>query len=318
MPTLDEILKEINKAKSIVLLVHENPDGDALGSGVAMYLALKNYGKDVDLVIPKYPRIFEGVMNLKEYALKEGTKKKYDLAISLDCATIKLLNGWSNYFEDANEKIVIDHHETNSMFGDLNYVDLSAPACAQVIYTIFKYYGWNVNKEIGTALMTGIITDTGGFQYQCVSKETFHIASELLDAGVNMARIYKQVLETHSRASFELKRMALDRMEFLENGKVSFTYITKEDEEKVHAENGDYEGIVNEGRNIEGVEVSIFLHEIDSGMKASLRSNDYVNVSDVCLMFGGGGHAKAAGATMQGSIRDIKEKILKEVKRQLK
>lgn len=318
MSTLDEILKEIKKAKNIVLLVHENPDGDALGSGVAMYKALKRINKDVELIIPKYPRVYEELLDLKKCTLKEGTKKKYELAMSLDCASIKLLNGWSNYFEDADEKIVIDHHSTNSMFGDLNYVDWSAPACTQVVYTMFKYYGWDIDQEIGTALMTGIITDTGGFQYSGVSKETFQIASELMDDGVNMSKIYKQALETHTRTSFELKKMALDRMEFLEDGKVTFTYITKEDEKNVNAENGDYEGIVNEGRNIEGVEVSIFLHELDNGFKASLRANNYVNVSDVCLMFGGGGHLRAAGATMQGTPEEIKKKVLAEVKRQLK
>ena len=107
-------------------------------------------------------------------------------------------------------------------------------------------------------------------------------------------------------------------MEFLEDGKVTFTYINREDEEAVHSETGDYEGIVNEGRNIEGVEVSIFLHEIEDGMKASLRANSYVNVSDVCMMFGGGGHIRAAGATMHGTPEEIKEKLLNEIRRQLK
>lgn len=317
MSTLDEILKTINKAKNIIILTHENPDGDAIGCSLAMGMALKNLGKDPEIIMPKYPRIFNnlpGVDMIKE----QGTKKNYDLAISVDCATIKLLNGWTNYFEEADERIVIDHHSTNSMYGDLNYVDYSAPACAQVLYTMFQYYKWEVSQEIGTCLVTGIITDTGGFQYSGVSKETFSIVSDLMSAGVNISKIYKQSLETHTKTSFELKKLAINRMEFLEDGKVTFTYITKEDEENVNAENGDYEGIVNEGRNIEGVEVSIFLHELDNGFKASLRANEYVNVSDVCLMFGGGGHLRAAGATMQGTPEEIKEKILAEVKRQLK
>lgn len=166
--------------------------------------------------------------------------------------------------------------------------------------------------------MTGIITDTGGFQYSAVSKETFEIAAELLGSGVNISKIYKKVFATHTKGNFELRKIALQRMEFLEDGKVAFSYITKKDEEKVNAEDGDNEGLVNEGRNIEGVEVSIFLREIDEGMRVSARSNDYVNVSDVCLMFGGGGHVHAAGATMQGTVEQIKEKLLKEVKLQLK
>lgn len=317
MSTLDEILKEINKANNIVILTHENPDGDAVGSSLAMYLILKRLNKNVEIIIPKYSRVFSKLPKIDE-TLQEGTLQKYDLAIALDCATIKLLNGWANYFEDAKERIVIDHHSSNSMYGDLNYVDLGSPACAQVIYAIFKYYNWEIDQDIGTCLMTGIITDTGGFQYSAVSKETFEIASELLSLGVNISKIYKQMLATYTKTSFELKKLALNRMEFLEDGKITFTYITKEDEENINAETGDYEGIVNEGRNLEGVEVSIFLHETDKGFKASLRANEYVNVSDVCLMFGGGGHVRAAGVTMQGTPQEIKEKLVKEIVRQLK
>ena len=317
MSTLNEILKEIKKANSICVLAHENPDGDAIGSCLSMCLALKKLGKDVDVIIPKYPRIFKTLPG-SEFIKEQGKKDRYDLAISLDCATVKLLNGWTNYFEDARSKIVIDHHATNSMFGDLNYVDISAPACTQVLYIMFKNFKWEIDIDIGSNLMVGIITDTGGFQYSGVSKETFEIASELLSLGVNIPKIYKQVLSTHSKPSFELRKIAIDRLEFLEDGKVTFTYITKEDEKKVKAETGDYEGIVNEGKEIEGVEVSIFLHETDKGFKVSLRSNEYINVSDICLMYGGGGHPRAAGVTMQGTIPEIKDKILSEVKRELK
>ena len=312
MSTLDEILKEIKKAESICILVYENPDGDAIGSALAMTLALKKLKKKVDPIIPIYPRIFKSMPGI-ELIKEQGKKENYDLAIALDCATVKLLNGWANYFEDAKSKIVIDHHVTNSMFGDLNYVDISAPACTQVLFTIFKNFGWEIDNEIGTDLMVGLITDTGGFQYSGVSKESFEIASELISSGVNISKIYKKVLSTRSRTSFELRKIAVNRLEFLEDGKVTFTYITKEDEGKVNAENGDYEGIVNEGKEIEGVEVSIFVHETDKGFKASLRSNEYVNVSDICLMFGGGGHPRAAG-----TIEEIKEKILSEVRRVLK
>ena len=312
MSTLDEILKEVKKANDIVILTHNNPYVSAIGSSLAVYIALKQAGKNVEVVIPKMPRI-QNFLPCADEVKKEASKQSYDLAISLDCATIKLVNGWANYFEDAKTRIVIDHHSTNDMYGDLNYVELSSPACAQVLYVLFNYYNIEITPEIGTCLMTGIITDTGGFQYSAVSKETLEIAAELLGS-----KIYKKVFATHTKGNFELRKIALQRMEFLEDGKVAFSYITKKDEEKVNAEDGDNEGLVNEGRNIEGVEVSIFLREIDEGMRVSARSNDYVNVSDVCLMFGGGGHVHAAGATMQGTVEQIKEKLLKEIKLQLK
>lgn len=317
MSSLDEILNKINESKSIVILTHENPDGDAVGTSLALYMGLKNLNKDVELIIPKYSKVFEGLPQV-ESIISEGKKDKYDLAISVDCAAINQLNGWSSYFENANYRITIDHHSSNAMFGDLNYVDMSSPACAQVMYVLFRYYDWEITADIGTCLMAGIITDTGGFQYSGVSKETFEIASNLLSKGVNISKLYKKLLATNTKTSFELKKIALNRMEFLEDGKITFTYITKKDEKKINSQIGDHEGIVNEGRNIEGVEVSIFLHETDKGYKVSLRSNEYVNVSDVCLMFGGGGHLRAAGATMQGSPKQIKTKLLGEIKRQLK
>jgi len=317
MTTIDQILKCIKKSKNIVIVTHENPDGDAVGSSLAMYHALKGLKKNVDIIIPEYAKCFNELPGIEE-VIKESDKV-YDLAISLDAATDKLLNVWVKYFREADQRIVIDHHSTNTMFGDINYVDLSAPACAQVVYMLIKHYRWKITPEIGTCIMAGIITDTGGFQYSGVSKDTFNIAAELLDVGVNISKVYKKVFDTKTRSSFELRRIAIDRMEFLEDGKIAFTYVTNEDERKVNAGVGDYEGIVSEGRSVEGVEVSIFLHELKDGeFKISLRSNSYVNVSDVCIMFGGGGHIRAAGAKMTADPLVIRDKVVNEVKRQLK
>ena len=229
-----------------------------------------------------------------------------------------MLNGFTKYFENAKVKIAIDHHGTNTMFGDINFVNPDAPACAQIMLGILGHFGIEINKEIGTCILTGIITDTGGFRYSGVTAETFEFVAYLLNKGVNVSKVYKQVLQTKTKASFELHRLAEDRLEFLEDGKVAYTYITQEDEEKVDAQSGDHEGIVEVGRDIEGVEVSIFVRQTEKGCKISLRSNDYVNVSDVCLILGGGGHPRAAGALMQGSLEQVKEKILYQVRSQLK
>lgn len=315
--TVDNILEEIKKAKTIVILTHENPDGDAVGSSLAMYMALQKMGKEVDLVIPVLPKLYAFLPKAEE-AKKEGSTTPYDLAIALDSATIKMLNGWSNYFETAKVKVVIDHHGSNTMYGDYNYVNPVAPACAQILITVLEYFGIEIDKEIGTAILTGIITDTGGFQYQSTTPETFEFASELLKKGVNVSSIYKKVMNTKSKANFELRKRAIERMEFIEKGKISFTYITMQDEQEVNAEPGDHEGIVEEGRAIEGVEVSIFLRETEKGYRASLRSNDYLNVSDVCLMFGGGGHIHAAGCTIAQNLEQVKEKLVNQVKMYLK
>lgn len=317
MSTLDNILEEVDKAESIVILTHENPDGDAIGSSLALYNALKNYGKKPDIIIPEFPRTFDFLAGVDEIK-KESDVTKYDLAISLDCATIKMLNGFANYFEDAKVKITIDHHNTNTMYGDYNYVSGDAPACAQIVLIALEYFKMEITKDIGTCLLTGIITDTGGFKYSGVTAETFELVAGLLNKGINVSKIYKKVLQTKTRANFELRKIAANRLEFFEDGKIAFTYITKEDEQSVNAENGDHEGIVEIGRDIEGVEVSVFLRQTDKGCRVSMRSNEYVNVSDVCLLLGGGGHMRAAGCTMQCTIEQAKDKILRQLKSVIK
>lgn len=315
--TLDTILEEIKKAEKIVILTHEGPDGDAVGSSLSFGLALKSLGKDVDIIIPEYSKSFSFMPGISE--LKEKSDiEKYDLAISLDCADSKILKGYTRYFENAKMKIVIDHHGSNTMYGDINFINPVAPACCQILIGMFEYFSIEVTKDMATCIMTGIITDTGGFCHNATS-ETFEFAADILRIGVNISEIFRRALYTKNKANFELNKRAMDRIEFLENGKVAFTYITAKDEEEVGAVQGDHEGIVECGKNIENVEVSIFLHEIKGkGFKVSLRSVEYVDVASIAIMLGGGGHHKAAGAYGKGTPEQIKEKVLMEVRKQLK
>ena len=315
--TLDNILEEINKAEKIVIITHENPDGDAIGSSLAMKLALKQLGKDADVIIPEFPKTFEFLPGIDEVK-KESNIEEYDLAIALDCASIKLLNGFAKYFDSAKIKVAIDHHSSNTMFADYNYVDQDAPACAQLLLVVFSYFNINVTKDIGTCILAGIITDTGGFRYEGVTADTFRFVADLCEKGIKVSQVYSQVFASKTRAKFELHRIALNRLEFLEEGKVAFTYVTKTDEKQVEAKNGDYDGIVENGRDVEGVEVSVFLRETDKGIKVSLRSKNYVNASKVAMMFGGGGHIRAAGCTIQGTIEQAKNQIINRIKCYLK
>lgn len=314
--TLDDIKEEILRANSIVILTHESPDGDAVGSSLAMYNSLKQLSKNVDIVIPEYSKTFEFLPNSNKI-LKEGSIDGYDLAIALDCADIKRLNGFANYFEDAHVTINIDHHESNKMFADYNFVNPVAPACCQILIQVLEFLGVNINVDIGTCLLTGIITDTGGFKYPGTSTETFEFTSWLLSIGVNVSDIYRRVLEIKTKANFYLTKRAIERLEFLEDGKIAFTYITKKDEEELNTNPGDHEGLVEIGRAIEGVEVSILLREADGFFKASLRSTSKVNVSDVCMMFNGGGHMRAAGCSIHAELEEAKQRIINEVKKYL-
>lgn len=288
------------------------------GSSLAVYNALQQLEKKVEMIIPEYPAIYSFLPSADKIQ-KEGTIESYDLAIAVDCSDIKRLNGFANYFEQANTTINIDHHSVNTMFADYNFVNPDSPACCQILIPVLEYLGVTITKEIGSCLIAGIITDTGGFKYSGTSKETFEFAANLLGIGVNISDIYKRVLEKQTMGHFEFSKIAMNRLEFFENGKIAFTYITKKDEEKVNAKNGDHSGLVDIGRSIEGVEVSILLSERENGIyKGSLRSNDYVNVSDVCMMFNGGGHIKAAGCQIQATLEEARERIINEVKKHLK
>ncbi len=315
--TLDNIKEAILESKSIVILTHDVPDGDAIGSSLSMYLGLKQLGKEADVIIPKYSKTFSTLPEIDKVK-KEGRTENYDLAIALDCGDIKRLNGFANYFEDAKTRISIDHHGINTMFGDYNFVDPTAPACCQILITVLKFLNIKITKEIGTCLLTGIITDTGGFKYPGVTAETFEFVAELLNDGVNVSEIYRNVLQTISREKFNLRKIAMNRIELLENGKIAFTYITMEDEKQTGSE--DHDGIVEIGRDIEGVEISIFLRETEKeNYKLSLRSNDYANVADISLLFNGGGHTRAAGGVINNMTLDkAKEKIVTECKKHLK
>ena len=316
--TLDEILKEIKASEKIVILTHESPDGDAVGSSLALKLMIEKLGKSADVIIPEYSRLFDFLPQADEIK-KESEIKNYDLAISLDCATLKRLTK-REYFENAKKTIVIDHHGSNTMYGDLNYVNPVSPACCEILAGMIEYFEMEISKDIGTCIMTGIITDTGGFRHAGITPETFEFTANLIRTGVNVPQIYKKALRTKTKANFELTKRVIDRMELLEDEKVAFTYMNLKDEEEVRPEQGDHEGLVDIGMDIEGVEVSIFIRqkEGENAYKVSMRSANDINVSDICLMFGGGGHQKAAGALVQGNVEQVKEKIMKEVKKALK
>ena len=310
--TLDEILKEINKAEKIVILTHESPDGDAIGSSLAIKLMLNTLGKQADVIMTQYSRLFNFLPEIEN--IKTNSEiKEYDLAISVDCATLNRLDN-KEYFENAKKTIVIDHHGSNTMFGDINFVNPVSPACCEVLAGIATYFEIPITKEIGTCIITGIITDTGGFRHQGVTPETFEFTAELIRAGVEISEIYNMALKTKTRANFELSKKIMERLEILEDGKIAFSYITKEDKQEVGAKPGDHEGLVDIGLEIEDVKISIFVREDDlkTGFKVSLRAKGDINVSDVCMIFGGGGHKKAAGAFIQGNLQFVKDKIIKE------
>ena len=317
--TLDNILEEIKKAQTIVVLAHESPDGDAIASSLSVMHALETFGKKVDVIIPEYPKDFNFLPGADKI-LKEGRKESYDLAISVDCTDLKRLACGKEYFEPAKRTIEIDHHSVNSMFADFNYVDPAAPACCQVLIAMFEYYEVEITKELATCILSGIVTDTGGFQWGGVTPETFEFAAELVRKGAKLKDICRIALRKKSKAHCELEKLIYNRLEFLEDGKIAMAYLTLDDYKTLNAEIGDDEGLVEMLRDIEDVEVAVLLKEKEgtNGFKGSLRSHETVNVSDICMLLGGGGHRGAAGCFVSGTLEQAKAKVINAVKQGLK
>ena len=276
----DSIWKLINDSEKILVMAHESPDGDAIGSSMAFYLALKNMHKVVDIVIPELPSTFSFLEGTND--ILTTSDKEYDLAIVVDCATKE---------------------------GD-------TASCCQVIYYLFKDWNIEITKPIGEALLSGSLTDTNGFRNNNVDKNTFLMAADMVDYGIDIHKIYYLVLSLKTMPQYMLMKMTLDRLEMFEDGKIAFSYISHEDMENVGAKKGDHEGLVDIGRNIGGVEVSIFMREED-GYRISFRSNGKVNVNEIAKKFGGGGHMMAAGARVNDNFKETKDKLIEETIKEL-
>lgn len=306
----NSIFELIKESKSILLLTHESPDGDAVGSVMGFYHMLKSINKSVDIVMPEVPNSFEFLASINK--IVDKSDKEYDLAIVLDCANEERIGQKNGEFLRCKKCISIDHHTSNNGFGDINYVEEETAACSQVIYYLFKDWNILINKNIGEALAVGLLTDTCGFRNDNVDKKSFLMASELLDLGIKIHKLYFNVLSKKTMSKYLLMKMVLDRLEFFSDERIAFSYISQEDLENVSARPGDHEGLVDLGRHIDGVEVSIFMRE-DNGYRISFRSNGLIDVNKVAKKFGGGGHKMAAAAKLDGSFKEIKESLINEV-----
>lgn len=315
--TLDEILKTMKESNSFIILTHENPDGDAIGSSLAVATVLKEMGKtNIDVVVKDCPANFMQLPNINMIK-NEGQDINYDMAIVVDCPNIKrVASSYIHFIEEAGSVAQFDHHLNNSMFGDYNVVNSASPACAQILVSSLEYLNIEISKEVATCLIAGIITDTGGFRFNTVTAETFEFAGWALTKGVNISQIYKDVMMTKTKAQFEAEKLAISRIEFFADEKITFTYFTKEDEEKLKIQSGELDGIVDIGRNINGVEVAIFVRERDNGFKVSFRSNS-IDIAEICMLFGGGGHKLAAGCTIDAPLEEVKKVLVEETKKHL-
>lgn len=306
---MNNIISEIQKSNNIVLLCHNNPDGDAVGSTIAMYHILKKLGKEVDMVIDGVPSKFNFIEGYDD--IKTSSDKNYDVAMILDTASIERINNPNNIVDNIPRKIVIDHHGSNTHHGDINFVD-NKPACCEIIYNIAVNLDIEIDEKIATALCAGLLTDTGGLSHPDVQPSTYGVAASLSKI-VNIPSVHKKVLGTITKGQFELNKIGIKNLEFHKNNQISFTYITEEDLTNLNLQKSDADIIANLGRNINGIEVAIYIRKYKDENRVSLRSNNNIDVNEVAKVFGCGGHKNAAGISSTMDFNELKEKLICEV-----
>ncbi|MDZ4784673.1 MAG: bifunctional oligoribonuclease/PAP phosphatase NrnA [bacterium] len=312
---LDKVVEKINQAKSILVLAHYNPDGDAFGSSLGLYLALKSLGKKVAIVnetavIDK----FQFMPSIKD--IKTSAKDvDYEILISCDCGDRKRFGDkLGSEFSESTQIINIDHHASNTNFGILNWIEGEASSTSEMIYVLLEKLQVKFTKEIAVNLLTGIITDTGSFRYSSTSPDTLRAAARLLETGADLSLISRAMFETRSRESVLLFAKTISNIEFFSEGKISLLTVTQDSLKQSASSLDDTEGLVEEGRSIKGVVVSVLLKEDLDQWQVSMRSSS--SNSDVSLLaskFGGGGHKAAAGFRWKKVRGDLREKLMPEL-----
>lgn len=309
---------ELKGIKSVAVSGHIRPDGDCVGSTMAVYLYLRKNMPDIDthIYLEKPADIFDVIKDIDKIEPAEDVNREFDAFICIDCSKDRL-GAAEKIFDKAKKTINIDHHITNSGDGDVNYIDADASSASELVYDVLDKDKLDI--EIAKALYIGIIHDTGVLQYSCVSPKTLVTTSELIKYGFDFpALIHSTFYEKTYLQSQILGRALLESFLMLD-GKVSVSCVDRKMMEFYQVEPYDLDGIVNQLRYIRGVEVSIFMYQLATmEYKVSLRAGGKVDVSKIAAKFGGGGHIRAAGCTMRGSFYDAVNNIAAEIEAQLK
>ena len=313
----EQIGQALREGGRFAVLSHVRPDGDALGSQLALGLSLKRLGKDVRIwneegMLEKYSFLPSANLLTKPPADPEDV----DVAIALDTAIQNRLGTALPAVRSAKVWINIDHHPSNPGYGDLVYINPKAPATGQILFELIRSEKLPIDAAIAENLYVAISTDTGSFQYPNTTARTFEMAAELVRAGVDVGRVSQLTYENYPRRRAELLRDLLGTMRFEANDRVASFSLSLATAKKLGVLPEDNEGLIDHLRAIHGVIVAVFFEELADGkVRVSMRSkSEKVNVCAICEKFGGGGHVLAAGARLPGTLAEVEKKILEEVR----
>ena len=309
---IGRVLREHNK---FAVLSHVRPDGDALGSTLALALSLKGLGKEVrawneEGMLEKYNFLAQAELLTQPPSEPEN----FDVVVALDTAVQNRLGTTTSAVRHAKLWINIDHHPSNPRYGDLVYIDPTAPATGQILFEFLTNQNFPITPEIAENLYAAISTDTGSFQYPNTTVRTFEIAAELVRCGVEVGRISQLLYENFPRRRIELLRELLATMQFGCDGKLAWFSLSQAAALALGVIPEDNEGLIDHLRATRGVIVAIFFEElIDGKVRVSMRSkNEAVDVCAICTQFGGGGHVLAAGARVRGTLPEVEKKIVEQ------
>jgi len=319
--TFSEIAQALHEHQSFIIMSHVRPDGDAIGSQLALGHALEELGKTVYYVnedgLPDNLAFLPHSENLIQ---PKGEVYDVEVAIAVDCATKPRL-GDNALIAASKAKlwINIDHHISNPAYGDLNYIDGESPAAGKIIYDFIKSEGLPLSNVTRDAIYVAVSTDTGSFQYGSTTAGTYEMAADLVRLGLKVGQINAKTYDSHPYRRVELLRRLLNTLQLSEDGRLADWQLVYSTQEELGLKPEDSEGLIDMIRAVEGVEVAIFFEELQDGMiRVSMRSkNKAINVCDVAKVFGGGGHAMAAGIRTEGTIESVRDAVIAELRDRL-
>ena len=306
---LSQVVELIERKQRFMITSHVRPDGDGLGSGLALYCILKRLGKQADVVLrDRVPPAYTVLPGSDLVLVQPDVTDAYDAAFIIECSDVERpgLPSLRNQFV-----VNIDHHSTTVPFGDINWIDSTAAAVGEMIYNLCKALGVEVTKDIAECIYTALLTDTGSFHFSNTTERTLKIASELVRCGVEPARISQALFYSYPFSRIRLLGMVLSTIERDESGRIAWITLDRETTCQAEASEEESDGIVNHALSIDEVEAVAFFKELATGVyRVSLRSKGKSNVAKVAETFGGGGHRNAAGCRIEGSFEDIRRRVI--------
>ena len=310
-----ELKKLVNDAKTIGVIGHIDPDSDSLGSVTALAESMRLLDKKVyAFSLDPVPYNIKFLYKSEELIDDLDADVNLDILFILDTSNLERMGKGSRLLSKSKATVIIDHHISNNMKADIKYLDTTVSSTGELLYSILDKNNFPIDKNIGESILTAISGDSGSFRYDTVTDKTFDITSDLMKLGVDLNKINTNLYGQNRLQKVEMLGRALSRLKLHKNGRISTTYILGSDFMELEAERGDIEGIVETIRDISGVEIAIFIRETREGLKVSTRSKHDYDVRKLALKFGGGGHVKAAGFSLDyKNIEEAFDIILEKI-----